>query len=341
MNEKIRARVSTIYGAYYGVRPEQTPEVELLAQLRGRLRKKETRSSEARLRNPAIIGDWVICSRDERDDTRAHIENIEPRGNMLCRAAGHTGHGLGANLDRAVVVAGLALPETPTRFVDRFLVSCRAGGVAPIIVWSKVDLTGASETVTEIVELYRGLGYQVFALDLLTGQPEGPFAALLELLSSGTSLLAGNSGTGKSTLLNKILGSNLQRTAEVSHASLKGRHTTTNPRMLLPAQGDARYIDTPGVKEWGVLHLTRREIFEGFPEFAAVSGDCRFPNCSHEPGDSTCAVQAKIQEASQASTGGPHPDRIASLHAMLESLDHPDRIRYGDYVKPTGRMRQQ
>ena len=288
-----------------------------------------------------MVGDWVNCVVDANDTTRAHIETIHPRENALCRAAGPTSQALGANLDLAVVVAGLALPQTPTRFVDRFLVSCHAGGVPPLVVWSKLDLVGDSPVTEEILLLYRGLGYEVFALDLVNGKPKATFGSLVERLSRGTTLLAGNSGTGKSTLLNKILGSNVQRTGEVSHASLKGRHTTTNPRLLLPAVGTARYIDTPGVKEWGVLHLSRADIFAGFPEFSRAVLECRFPNCPHRPDDSSCAVQALIRRSREGEEGYgvPHSERVESLEAMLDSLDHPDRIRYGDYVKPTGRMR--
>ena len=341
MNSRQRGLVSTIYGAYYGVRLEADLQTELRAQLRGRLRQKERHTNDSRIRHPAMVGDHVDCTLALHDESQAQIEEVLPRRNALCRAAGHTSHALGANLDLAVVVAGLTLPETPTRFVDRFLVSCHAGAVPPVIVWSKVDLAGDSPTTDEIVSMYAVLGYEVFALDLVHGEPAEAFAALARRLAQGTTLLAGNSGTGKSTLLNRILGREVQRTGEVSHASLKGRHTTTNPRLLLPFEGEARYIDTPGVKEWGVLHLSRREIFDGFPELSHASTECRFPGCEHRADDTSCAVQDLIRRSRdpEAPDGLPHPDRIESLHAMLESLDRPDRIRYGDYVKPTGRMR--
>ncbi len=337
MSDTEAGTISGAFGAYYAVR---TPagEAELIGQLRGRIRRQEKKYGDGQLRHPAMVGDHVVFTRDPTDPGRVSIDEILPRHNALCRASGQEVHALGANLDRAVLLVGLLFPTTPLRFVDRFLVSCHAGGVPAVLVFSKADLA-EGETTREIVELYRELGYPVFALDLVHREPADAYGDLVALLSGGTSLFAGNSGTGKSTLLNQLLGEELQKTAEISHSSLKGKHTTTNPR-LFPAPNGGRYIDTPGIKEWGVLHLTRQEIFAGFPELEPLAAECRFPTCEHKPGDRTCAVQRRIRECRSGDFAGPpRGERLDSLEAMLLSLDQPDRIRYGDYVKPTGRLR--
>lgn len=330
--------ISAAYGAYYGVRPDHDPLSELMGKLRGRMRIKRGPAADDKMRHSVIVGDLVTFTVDQEDANLAHIEAVAPRRNLLCRASSQTYHGLGANLDRAVLIAGLAEPTTPLRLVDRFLVSCHAGGVEPILVWSKLDLVG-SVGPGDGPQEYSALGYRTFTLDLIRSQPDEQFVQLQQLLATGVSLLAGNSGTGKSTLLNALFDQALQKTGEISSANKKGRHTTTNPKLLITKAG-ARVIDTPGVKEWGILHLDQEDIFQGMPELETLAELCEFPGCQHHASDPSCALQAALRTAREELPGAVlTPDRLDSLDAMLESLQHPDRIRYGDYVKPTGRMR--
>jgi len=179
---------------------------------------------------------------------------------------------------------------------------------------------------------------------------EKEFVGLKNIVSEGTTLIAGRSGTGKSTLLNRLMGRTIQKTASVSNATYKGRHTTTNSKLIADINKKAMFIDTPGLKEWGVVHLDRTQIIESFPELLPHVMDCPFKGCQHMPDDLQCQVQNFIRESSKKQTIEEkestenseeylHPERLSSLQAMLDSLLYTERIRTGDYIKPTGRLR--
>lgn len=363
--------ISRVYGAYYDIL--ELPELTRTrrGRLRGKLRLEKGRPENARERHLLIVGDRVSFEEDPGAPDVA-IEAMLPRRNAVHRGGAYEDHALGANIDQAAAVISLAQPGPRWGFLDRFLASCYAGEAPAWIVFTKADLAPDEPEAAEIYEMidvYRALGYRTFLLDLLRGEPAAELAELRRLIASGVTLLAGPSGAGKSSLLNLLLGRTLQRTGEISASTGKGRHTTTNSSLYYEPDSRALLIDTPGVKEWGLHHLDRRIILESFPELHAVAGDCRYADCDHGPAARDCAVQDVLRrsreralavyaaadaadeadeadetlrdqsEAAPDDAGLIHPDRYRSLAALLESLEYTDRIRTGDYIKPTGRVR--
>jgi ribosome biogenesis GTPase / thiamine phosphate phosphatase len=249
------------------------------AQLRGRVARARGRQSSA-----VAVGDRV---RVEREAGAAAIVSIEPRRSVLLRpeiAGRWRRQVLVANADRAVLVFAHADPAPVAGLVDRLLVACHAGDVPPLLVFNKADLAATAETAG-LIELYRGLGYEV----LLTSAEQGTgIDALAGVLRGRCSVFAGPSGTGKSSLVNRVLPGVELRTGEISSVSGKGRHTTTAAQLVrIPAGGYV--IDTPGVKEFGLCEIPPRDLALQFPEFP-VPNRCRFLDCLHvtEPG---CAVR--------------------------------------------------
>jgi ribosome biogenesis GTPase len=325
------AVVSTVFGAYYDVLllPGYNP---VRARLRGKLRiagrKQEETWDHIPERHPIMVGDHVQC---RITGSEATIESLLPRRNSLVRASRYEQQGLGANLDRALIVMSLVQPPASAGFIDRFLASCYEGGVPALILFTKLDLAQASQPgASELLQVYKELGYPSFGLNLL--QEDGPeWSELKERISSGVTLFAGRSGTGKSTLLNRLLGGNAFATGGVSLSTGKGKHTTTNSTMVQDPDSGALYVDTPGVKEWGILHISRRNTYESFPELRGKP--CRYRECDHSPGTEGCGVQEAIHQ------GRLSPERLQSLEAMLSSAELSDRLRKGDFIKATGRMR--
>ncbi|MCE9599313.1 MAG: ribosome small subunit-dependent GTPase A [Spirochaetia bacterium] len=331
------ATVCRIFGAYYDVLVLPEGKETVRARLRGRLRiagrKVEESWDHIKARHPILVGDRVTCSGLGQE---AVIEARLERSNELIRSSQYEQQALGANLDRAILVMSLIFPDISPGFIDRFLASCHSGGVAPLLLFTKPDLLteeDAREHAAYFISLYADLGYDVHALNLVDPDPES-WEILKAIVSNGISLFAGRSGTGKSTLLNRLLGTESHLTGEVSESTGKGRHTTTNSMMVRDPLTGAFYIDTPGVKEWGVYHLDKSDILNSFPEFEAAAEDCKFKDCKHEPGAEGCAIQEKIE------SGGFQGDRLVSLQSMIDSLGIADRIRKGDYIKTTGRMRE-
>ncbi|MCB1324172.1 MAG: ribosome small subunit-dependent GTPase A [Spirochaetales bacterium] len=331
------AIVSRVYGAYQELWPWPGLEEVLLGRLRGRLRLEKARS-HGDMRHLLIVGDHVEYTRDANNPAEANIEGLLPRRNVLARSSAHEIQALGANLDRSVLIASLARPRLRTGFIDRFLVSAHAGQVSPVLLFTKPDLLEAEERefMEEDLQCYRDLGYSVFVANLLEPEPDA-LKPLLALMSEGVTLLAGQSGTGKSTFLNRILGRAVQPTATISPSSKKGRHTTTNAALFRHPSGRALLIDSPGVKEWGIGHLSRDDIIAAMPELGAAAHQCQFADCKHESGSRGCAVQEILVQSPES--GGLTDERLRSFEQMLASLSEPDRIRTGDYIKPTGRMR--
>ncbi|MEQ9366768.1 MAG: ribosome small subunit-dependent GTPase A [Leptospirales bacterium] len=386
--------ISRIYGAYYNVRPLPDLGDEVSGQLRGRLRlesrstaKKTSASGKSkahgetmRERHLLIVGDHVLYSAaDETGKKRRPssgnaaaqkrgdsitIHSLETRRNAVYRSSASELHALGANLDLAIVLMSLNQPRPRWGFLDRFLASCHAGGVPARIVFSKPDLVEAEDQadLERMIALYReGLGYPVTILDLLRAEPASELQDLTQAVESGVTLLAGHSGTGKSTLTNLLLGGRMQKTGSISESSGKGRHTTTNSRLMLSEDRRMFLIDTPGVKEWGVQHLSPAEILASFPEIEPATRECRFRDCTHQPEQDGCAIQELLarsrdlyaeyfenfeQIESDPNVAVPphseecvHPERLRSLHAMLDSLEYSLKIRTGDFIKATGRAR--
>lgn len=282
MDRKFTATVVRATGSWYDVLHDGET---VRCRIRGRLRLKGVRST-----NPVVVGDEVACEADEGGDYV--IADILPRRNYVIRRASNLSkesHIIAANVDQALLMASLRSPETPTEFVDRFLVTCEAYKVPVTILLSKLDLQDA-EAVAEFRAVYEGAGYRVLEVSVREGRG---VEEVRELLAGRTTLVSGNSGVGKSTLIQAIDPSLDIRTGEISESHHKGRHTTTFSTMYTLAGGGA-VIDTPGIKGFGLIDIDEAELWHYFPEMMRVAPACRFYNCTHthEPG---CAVTEAVK----------------------------------------------
>ena len=282
MDRKFTATVVRATGSWYDVLHDGET---VRCRIRGRLRLKGVRST-----NPVVVGDEVACEADEGGDYV--IADILPRRNYVIRRASNLSkesHIIAANVDQALLMASLRSPETPTEFVDRFLVTCEAYKVPVTILLSKLDLQDA-EAVAEFRAVYEGAGYRVLEVSVREGRG---VEEVRELLAGRTTLVSGNSGVGKSTLIQAIDPSLDIRTGEISESHHKGRHTTTFSTMY-PLAGGGAVIDTPGIKGFGLIDIDEAELWHYFPEMMGVAPACRFYNCTHthEPG---CAVTEAVK----------------------------------------------
>lgn len=282
MDRKFTATVVRATGSWYDVLHDGET---VRCRIRGRLRLKGVRST-----NPVVVGDEVACEADEGGDYV--IADILPRRNYVIRRASNLSkesHIIAANVDQALLMASLRSPETPTEFVDRFLVTCEAYKVPVTILLSKLDLQDA-EAVAEFRAVYEGAGYRVLEVSVREGRG---VEEVCELLAGRTTLVSGNSGVGKSTLIQAIDPSLDIRTGEISESHHKGRHTTTFSTMY-PLAGGGAVIDTPGIKGFGLIDIDEAELWHYFPEMMRVAPACRFYNCTHthEPG---CAVTEAVK----------------------------------------------
>ena len=282
MDRKFTATVVRATGSWYDVLHDGET---VRCRIRGRLRLKGVRST-----NPVVVGDEVACEADEGGDYV--IADILPRRNYVIRRASNLSkesHIIAANVDQALLMASLRSPETPTEFVDRFLVTCEAYKVPVTILLSKLDLQDA-EAVAEFRAVYEGAGYRVLEVSVREGRG---VEEVRELLAGRTTLVSGPSGVGKSTLIQAIDPSLDIRTGEISESHHKGRHTTTFSTMY-PLAGGGAVIDTPGIKGFGLIDIDEAELWHYFPEMMRVAPACRFYNCTHthEPG---CAVTEAVK----------------------------------------------
>ena len=281
MDRKFTATVVRSTGSWYDVLHDGET---VRCRIRGRLRLKGVRST-----NPVVVGDEVVCEADEGGDYV--IADILPRRNYVIRRASNLSkesHIIAANVDQALLMASLRSPETPTEFVDRFLVTCEAYKVPVTILLSKIDLQDA-EAVAEFRAVYEGAGYRVLEVSARKGLG---VEEVRELLTGCTTLVSGNSGVGKSTLIQAIDPSLDIRTGEISESHHKGRHTTTFSTMY-PLAGGGAVIDTPGIKGFGLIDIDEAELWHYFPEMMRAAPGCRFYNCTHthEPG---CVVREAV-----------------------------------------------
>ena len=282
MDRKFTATVVRATGSWYDVLHDGAT---VRCRIRGRLRLKGVRST-----NPVVVGDEVVCEADEGGDYV--IADILPRRNYVIRRASNLSkesHIIAANVDQALLMASLRSPETPTEFVDRFLVTCEAYKVPVTILLSKIDLQDA-EAVAEFRAVYEGAGYRVLEVSARKGLG---VEEVRELLTGRTTLVSGNSGVGKSTLIQAIDPSLDIRTGDISESHHKGRHTTTFSTMY-PLAGGGAVIDTPGIKGFGLIDIDEAELWHYFPEMMRAAPGCRFYNCTHthEPG---CAVVEAVK----------------------------------------------
>ena len=281
MENRFTATVVRATGSWYDVLHDGAT---LRCRIRGKLRLKGVRST-----NPVVVGDEVVCEAEGGDCV---IVDIEPRRNYVIRRASNLSkesHIIAANVDQALLMVTLRAPETPKEFADRFLVTCEAYKVPVTILLSKIDLQDAG-AVAEFRAVYEGAGYRVLEVSATEGCG---VEEVRELLAGRRTLVSGNSGVGKSTLIQAIDPSLDIRTGEISDSHHKGRHTTTFSTMYPLAEGGA-VIDTPGIKGFGLLDIDDAELWHYFPEMMRVAPGCRFYNCTHthEPG---CAVVAAVE----------------------------------------------
>ncbi len=302
----MHGRVIRNTGSWYEVRTDDGRSVR--CKVKGNFRLRGIRST-----NPVAVGDGVTLREGETGD--AFITEIDERRNYIIRKASNLSkqsHILAANLDLAVLMVTVAKPETSTTFIDRFLASAEAYRVPVILAFNKTDiLTPEEQEQARYLQwLYGDIGYETFALSALNG--EG-VEALRKAISGKTTLLAGHSGVGKSTLLNTLIPTANVRTAAISEAHGTGMHTTTFSELFeLPDGGSL--IDIPGIKGFGTFDMERKEVAHYFREIFSASEACRFNNCTHthEPG---CAVLAAIEEHRIASS------RYASYLSMLDDKE--------------------
>lgn len=270
---------------------------------------------ELKVTNPVAVGDHVRMELEEGEDGTAVITEIKPRENYIIRKSTHKkhhGHMLATNIDQAVLVATLVLPRTSLGFMDRFLVSADSFRIPALILFNKKDLLEKEQQLQqqELMEMYESIGYQCMQISAFDAQD---VAKVKDALLHKTSLFSGHSGVGKSTLLNRIDPSLEQKTAEVSNFANKGVHTTTYAEMFR-LDKDTFVIDTPGIKELGLMDINEGELSHFFPEMRQLLGECKFHDCTHthEPG---CAVVEAV-EAGKIATS-----RYYSYLSMLENED--------------------
>ena len=255
---------------------------------RGRLRLKGFRST-----SPVVVGDRVEVEFTEAGE--GMITSIEPRTNYIIRKASNLSkesHIIAANVDAAAIVATLAAPITAPEFIDRFLVTCEAYKVPAVIILNKIDTArNHPEELAAFRDIYTKAGYRIIECSALTG--EG-VEEVVELLRGKTTLLSGNSGVGKSTLVNAIEPNALAKTGEISEAHAQGKHTTTFSHVY-PLSFGGRIIDTPGIRGFGLIDIKPEELYHYFPEIMAHSKGCKFYNCTHthEP---HCAVTEAVAD---------------------------------------------
>ena len=274
-------------GSWYTVRTDDGRTIE--SKIKGNFRLKGIRST-----NPVAVGDVVQIA--ENQEGTAFITDIEDRRNYIIRRSQNLSkqsHILAANVDQAFLVVTLRYPETSTTFIDRFLASAEAYDVPVVLVFNKTDLLNDDDRhlLEMMMTLYENIGYRCFAISAANNEGVD---ALMPVMKDKITLLSGNSGVGKSTLINLILPEANLRTAEISDAHNTGMHTTTFSEMLqLPCGG--YLIDTPGIKGFGSFDMEPEEITSYFPEIFRFSKNCRFSNCTHthEPG---CAVLDAIEK---------------------------------------------
>jgi ribosome biogenesis GTPase len=264
--------------------------------------------------NPLAVGDDVDFEPENEDESTAIITSIHDRKNYINRQSPshrHQHHIVAANLDQSLLVVTLKEPRTSQGFTDRFLVTSEAYHVPAVLLFNKSDLyrTKEEEKFEEWQAMYTAIGYRLVRMSVHTGEGLAEVKALLE---GKISLLSGHSGVGKSSFLNALFPDWRLKTQNVSGWSGKGIHTTTFAEMFdLPEEG--RIIDTPGMREFGLVDITKQELSGYFPEMRALAGQCQFNDCLHlgEPG---CRVKQGVEK------GSISPARYQSYCSILESI---------------------
>lgn len=284
-------------------------------KIKGNFRLKGLRTT-----NPVAVGDHVAVVPNV--DGTAFITAIEPRRNYIIRRASNLSkesHILAANIDYAALVVTLSHPATSTIFIDRFLATAEAYRVRALIIINKIDLLDNDEDrelLEAVTYLYRSIGYDVVHVSARSGDG---IDRLRQMLSGKISLISGNSGVGKSTIINDLIPGVNQRTADLSDAYDQGMHTTTFSEMFELPGGDGYIIDTPGIRGFGTIEMDEYEVSHYFPEIFEAGRECRYSNCTHthEP---HCAVLKAVEENRISQS------RYSSYLSILDDVA-PDKYR--------------
>jgi ribosome biogenesis GTPase len=297
-------------GSWYTVLADDKTTWE--CKVKGNFRLKGIRST-----NPVAIGDRVEFN--PLDGQTALITGIDDRKNYVIRKSANLSkqsHILAANVDQCFLFVTLRQPETSTIFIDRFLASAEAYRIPVILIFNKIDLLNDEDKdlLAGLIHLYTTVGYACRSVSAQTGVG---VEELRELLKGNVTLLSGNSGVGKSTLINRLFPQLNLKTSEISDANNTGKHTTTFSEMF-PVENEGFIIDTPGIKGFGTFDMERDEIGHYFKDIFHFSALCRFNNCTHthEPG---CAVLAAVER---------HDISQSRYNSYLSILDDPNDEKY-------------
>lgn len=300
--------VIRVFGRYYTVKQNN---IEYISVLRGKIKKSPEMRSFS---NPVAVGDVVNFSIDQ--EGLGVIESLVERKNFFSRKDKLKGKEdiIAANLDQVIAVQSFAMPRLNLRFVDRILVRGVSAGVPVVLCVNKLDIADKDDEAY-IRSYYRDSGLIIIFVSALTGEGIDSFR---DMISGVRSLLIGSSGVGKSSLLNKVFSGLSAKTTEVSESTGKGKHTTTNVQME-QINSTTELIDTPGVREFGIMHVEPHMLGTYFQDFNEASKKCRFSPCSHdhEPG---CEVR-RLVDLEEI-----HPDRYISyiniLYSLRENIDN-------------------
>ena len=311
-----KGRVVKSTGSWISVCSETDGDI-IQCKMKGKLRLTGIRST-----NPVAVGDIVDMEITGPGNTGV-IESIYPRKNYIVRKASNLSkesHILAANLDQAFIIVTLVKPKTSMEFVDRFLVSAKAFGVPVVIIFNKKDLYGPDEMeqMAMYEYMYRNVGYNTLSMSVVLSEN---IDTVSDMLEGKVTLISGNSGVGKSSLVNAVDPSCNLKTGIISDAHLKGKHTTTFAEMYRISNG-GYIVDTPGIKGFGMVHLEREEIYHFFPEIFKESSNCQYNNCLHlsEP---KCAIIQAVED------GRISWSRYASYLSIMEEFEEGSKYRTG------------
>ena len=277
--------------------------------------KGKFKTKELKITNPIAVGDRVIYEIENESEQTGVITNILPRDNYIIRKSVHkTAHGqlIASNLDQAMIIATLTSPRTSLGFIDRFLVAAESFRIPAVVVFNKTDLLNEEglEYQQELVEIYEKIGYECLQTSTTTNLNMDKFEFALK---NKKTLLSGHSGVGKSSLVNVLNPALDIRTAEISTFANKGIHTTTFAQMF-EIQRNSYIIDTPGIKELGLMDISTTELSHYFPEMRNFLNKCKFNNCLHTH-ERTCVVRDAVESGEIAAS------RYDSYLSMIENDD--------------------
>lgn len=311
-----KGRVIKSTGKWYEIRFENGERIS--CRIRGKMRLDGLRST-----NPVAVGDEVFVNRQKNEDTGV-IQKIEERSNFIVRKSINLSKKtqiLAANIDRAYLLVTLALPETHLAFIDRFLVAAESFRIPVSLLFNKMDVYFEEHLplIDEIISIYEPLGYPCHKISALNKEN---ITFLTQEIKGKQVMIAGHSGTGKSTLVNALDSSLNLKTGAISEYHLQGQHTTTFAEMHELNTGGF-IIDTPGIKAFGVIDLDKNVISHYFPEMRELLGKCKFHNCMHlnEP---NCAVKEALED------GEIHPSRYRTYVSLMEE-DQEENYRKDIY----------